>query len=142
MTYRCCFPSICLKDGAQDFAERPYLLACYTELRAANYYDGYKATGKRATLGSYTLHEGSAGLPGIINCYIRVYPGDREMPSDNAETRKKYMDLILKDTAKKGYTLIPLEEIPGNDPVLPDIPPMSMLLYPTDYVRAVFHDGD
>ena len=92
--YHCCVPSVCLKDGA---AESAYIKDLYTAAPYANYYDLYKSTGKKAKLGSYTLHAAEKGGPGVINFFIRTYPGEKIMPSDTLAMRRDYLKRILRD---------------------------------------------
>ncbi len=95
--YHCCVPSVCLKDGAAESAESAYIKNLYTAAPYANYYDLYKSTGKKAKLGSYTLHAAEKGGPGVINFFIRTYPGEKIMPSDTLAMRRDYLKRILLD---------------------------------------------
>ena len=91
--YICCTPSICLKESTAD---SPYLQKIYASAPYANYFNDHKSTGKKAKLGTWSIHEPERGGPGVINFFLRIYPGEKNMKNDTLEMRRTYFQQIMK----------------------------------------------
>ena len=132
--YICCTPSICLKDATAD---SPYIQKIYSSAPYADYFKTYKSSGKKAKLGTWSIHEPEQGGPGVINLYLRIYPGEKNMKSDTAEMRRAYFQQIMKTLdGKYKMTFDPaelqfFEDNERLDCQEEDI--VNVLLYETDY---------
>jgi hypothetical protein len=96
-----------LKDASSDSV---YLQNLYAIAPYANYFNDYKSTGKRAKLGTWSIHEPEKGGPGVINFYLRIYPGEKSMKNDTVEMRRTYFEHIMKALdGKYNMTFDPVE---------------------------------
>ena len=90
-----CLPILCLKENN---GESSFLNAVYKHVPKADYYIHHQET--KPALGTYQVHK-SAGLPTILNCYVKTYPqGETVLKSDNLEKRRAYFEKILQDVRK------------------------------------------
>ena len=107
-TYIVCFPYISQKDISATDPE--YLKALYSANPNANYYNNHSASvTSRGKPGTYVISGG------IINMFIRLYPGDTSYPNDNKTIRIKYfkdcMDKLVHDKVKNMHFQFPSNEI-------------------------------
>jgi uracil-DNA glycosylase len=88
-----CFPAISQKDITDD--DPQFLRDAYGCLPGADYYKQHAASATaRGKPGTYTVHsKGDDG--GLINMFIRVYPGTKVLANDNNVLRVKYFRQCL-----------------------------------------------
>jgi uracil-DNA glycosylase len=84
--FLCIFPSIGLKKCGQY---ESWLSEFYTKYPHSDYYGQHDSTGKRANPGTFVKYSPTREAPGIINLYIKVYPGTKTYPNDNSALRIK-----------------------------------------------------
>ena len=83
-----CFPATSQKEIHPD--EPQFVRDAYSNLPGADYYKQHAASAAaRGKPGNYTTHsKGDDG--GVINMFIRVYPGNKVLGNDNNVLRVKY----------------------------------------------------
>lgn len=110
-TYVCMFPCISKKDVPAD---DEYTAEIYGKYPHADYYAQHKSTGKRGIPGHHEVFkakssEDGPGL-GLVNMYVRVYPGSKTYANDNHYKRVKWFGAIFQELSKdNGITALHLE---------------------------------
>lgn len=92
-SYICVSPSIGIKECDRN---ETLLSRLYERYPHADYYGQYSSTGKRAKPGDLTKYPATANCPGIINMFIKVYPGTKTYPNDNSEIRLANFSSVLR----------------------------------------------
>jgi hypothetical protein len=83
-----CFPAISQKDITSD--DPAFLKIAYTKIPGADYYKQHAASvAARGKPGGFTIHS-KEGEGGVINMFVRVYPGNKVLANDNNVLRVKY----------------------------------------------------
>lgn len=94
--FLCIFPSIGLKKCGQY---ETWISSLYDKYPHADYYKQHASTGGRATPGTYAKYPPTRDAPGIINLYIKVYPGTKTYPNDNSTLRTRNFSSALSGLA-------------------------------------------
>lgn len=112
-SYLCLFPSISLKEcGTQEHE----LKTIYDQYPDTSYYAQHASTGQRGKLGEYNRFPPKDQQPGILNLYIKVYPGSKAYPNDNNVLRIRNFGKVFKSLAEaQGISVLHLD-IPSNIP--------------------------
>jgi len=99
--YICLFPSIGLKASGVG-PEEKYLAEVYQLYPQADYYAQYSSTGNRAKPGEFVKYppKSGSGSTGIINAFIKVYPGSKAYPNDNSYLRISNFARIFRTLAE------------------------------------------
>lgn len=110
--YLCIFPSIGLKKCGQY---ENWLANLYEQYPHADYYKQHASSGKRATPGTYAKYAPTRDAPGIINLYVKIYPGSKTYPNDNIALRiKNFSDAMSSLADQQGIGKIHIM-IPSKD---------------------------
>jgi uracil-DNA glycosylase len=113
-SYICLFPSIGLKECGKYENE---LRALYDQYPFTDYYKQHASDlSNRGKPGTYIKYPPRADQPGILNLYVKVYPGTKAYPNDNSFLRIKNFSEIFKNLAEaQGISSLHLD-IPSKVP--------------------------
>lgn len=97
-TYVCMFPCISRKDIPIDDVHTAEL---YEKFPHADYYTKHKSTGTRGIPGQHEVFKPKApDHLGVINMYVKVYPGNKTYANDNHYKRIKWFGAIFQELSK------------------------------------------
>jgi uracil-DNA glycosylase len=96
-TYICLYPSTGLKKCNKD---ETYLSQMYQTYPHADYYEQYNSSGTRGAPGEFKKYQSSAVRLGLINMYVKIYPGSKTYANDNPYLRIKNFSLIFQQLAQ------------------------------------------
>lgn len=96
--YLCLFPIIGLKKCGEN---ETYIPEIYKQYPHSDYYVQHNSTGKRAKPATFERYPSTQTSPGIINLYVKVYPGSKAYPNDNSFLRIKNFGIILQSLSEQ-----------------------------------------
>lgn len=99
-TYIAVFPSVSKKAPGLG-PDEAFIRQLYTEHPHCSYYQTHESTGNRAKPGTVDVHPPTDECIGVVNMYIKVYPGTKDgkvkiYPNDNPVLRQKRFGAALE----------------------------------------------